>query len=146
MESSKNNSSLHLWKFRYFWKLPFNISVASSIEIEGENSTPATSRVLRKNKFVSCLHWGSQKDHSTKLAATILYSNIRGEMDDGKLTVAVYLELCKDFGTIGHGVLLNELSSYEVIEREVAWFLDYLFNKTDSGYWNYTVTSCVNPL
>ena len=52
-------------------------------------------------------------------------------MDDGKLTVAVYLELCKDFG---HGVLLNELSSYEVIEREVAWFSDYLFNKTNSGY------------
>ena len=50
-------------------------------------------------------------------------------MNNGTLTSAVYVDLSKDFDTIGHNVLLQKLSSYEVKDNELEWFNSYLFNR-----------------
>ena len=49
-------------------------------------------------------------------------------MNNGKLTGAVYVDLSKAFDTIGHSVLLQKLSTYEVKDKE-QWFNSYLFNR-----------------
>ena len=49
-------------------------------------------------------------------------------MNNGKLTGAIYVDLSKAFDTIGHSVLLQKLSTYEVKDKE-QWFNSYLFNR-----------------
>ena len=52
------------------------------------------------------------------------------EMNNGNTIGAVYLDLSKAFDTIGHGLLLNKLNTYRVSGKELNWFTDYLFNRT----------------
>ncbi|CAB4015645.1 Hypothetical predicted protein [Paramuricea clavata] len=51
-------------------------------------------------------------------------------MDNGKLIGCVYLDLSKAFDTIAHCILLDKLPAYGVVGPELAWFTDYLFNRT----------------
>ena len=71
-----------------------------------------------------------RKYRSTKLAAALLCDNIRKEMNNGNMIGAVYLDLSKAFDTIGHGLLQNKLNTYGVSGKELNWFTDYLFNRT----------------
>ena len=43
---------------------------------------------------------------------------------------SVYLDLSKAFDNVSHDLLTNKLSIYGVSERELAWFTDYLFGRT----------------
>ena len=51
-------------------------------------------------------------------------------MNNGNMVGVVYLDLSKAFDTIGHGLLLTKLQSYGVNGKELNWFTDYLFNRT----------------
>ena len=85
---------------------------------------------LETNKLLSDSQFGFRKYRSTKLAAALLCDNIRKEMNNGNRIGAVYLDLSKAFDTIGHGLLLNKLNKYGVSGKELNWFTDYLFNRT----------------
>ena len=73
--------------------------------------------------------FGYRKQRSTNLAASLLFDNIRKEIDQGKLVGAVFIDLTKAFDTIGHSTLLSKLPSYGINENELEWFKDYLFNR-----------------
>ena len=85
---------------------------------------------LETNKLLSDSQFGFRKYRSTKLAAALLCDNIRKEMNNGNMIGAVYLDLSKAFDTIGHGLLLNKMNTYGVSGKELNWFTDYLFNRT----------------
>ena len=59
-----------------------------------------TNNLLYENQF------GYRKQRSTNLAASLLFDNIRKEIDQGKLVGAVFIDLTKAFDTIGHRTLL----------------------------------------
>ena len=84
---------------------------------------------LEGNNLLNNCQYGFRKHRSTKLAATLLCDNIRRELDSGKFVGAVYIDLSKAFDTIGHGILLSKLESYGVMDNELTWFTDYLFNR-----------------
>ena len=52
--------------------------------------------------------------------------HVRTEMDNGKLTGAVYLS--KAFDTISHAGVLNKLPEYGIKSAELEWLTYYLFN------------------
>ena len=55
-------------------------------------------------------------------------------MNNGKLTGAVYVDLSKAFDNIGHSALLQKLLTYGVKEKELEWFISYLFNRKNYVY------------
>ena len=45
---------------------------------------------------------------------------------------AVFIDLSKAFDTVSHSCLLNKLPSYGINNKELHWFTDYLFSRTQS--------------
>ena len=50
--------------------------------------------------------------------------------DQGQLTGAVFIDLRKTFYTVNHELLLHKLSNLGVIDNELAWFKNYLCDRT----------------
>ena len=85
---------------------------------------------LETNSLLNDCQFGYRKRRSTKLATALFCDKIRREIENGLLVGCVYLDLSKAFDTIGHSVLLEKLILYGVCGPELAWFTDYLFNRT----------------
>ena len=81
-----------------------------------------------ENLLTKCQH-GFRKKHSTKTASILFSDTIRKEMDNGKLTGAVFVDLSKAFDTISHSALLEKLQAYGIERNEYQWFCSYLFNR-----------------
>ena len=47
-------------------------------------------------------------------------------------TSFVFIDLSKAFDTVSHSCLLNKLPSYGIVNKELQWFTDYLFSRTQS--------------
>jgi hypothetical protein len=68
--------------------------------------------------------------HSCEQTLIHLISRISSELNRGKSTVVVFIDLAKAFDTIDHNILLRKLSHYGVRNRSLAWFRDLLSNRT----------------
>ena len=84
---------------------------------------------LEDNNMLYSNQFGFRSKKSTEQAATYFIDNIRTEMDNGKLTGAVFIDLSKAFDTISHAGLLNKLPEYGIKSTELEWLTDYLFNR-----------------
>ena len=85
---------------------------------------------LREHNILSPFQCGFRKCHSTKFAALSLADTIRRNMDQGMLTGAVFIDFRKAFDTVNHDLLLQKLSYMGVLDKELAWFKDYLHDRT----------------
>ena len=85
-----------------------------------------------KNSLLSPYQSGFRASHSTQLAITFLIDKIRGRMDKGLLTGAMFIDLKKAFDTIPHDGLLNKLFRYGIQDQPLSWFESYLTNRTQS--------------
>ena len=75
------------------------------------------------------MHLNARSKHSAKTASIYFCNSIRKQMNNGKLTGAVYVDLSKAFDIVGHSVLLQKSSTYWVKDAELEWFNSYLFNR-----------------
>ena len=85
-----------------------------------------------KNSFLPPYQSGFRASHSTQLAITFLIDKIRGRMDKGLLTGAMFIDLKKAFDTVPHDGLLNKLFRYGIQDQPLSWFESYLTNRTQS--------------
>jgi exonuclease III len=85
---------------------------------------------LERNQLLSPNQFGYRNQRSTELATVLLTDTIRKAVDNGHVTVAVFLDLSKAFDTLGHDVLLEKLKSYGVKGLAFNWFADYLFQRS----------------
>ena len=85
---------------------------------------------LREHNILSPFQCGFRKCHSTKFAALSLADTIRRNMDQRMLTGAVFIDFRKAFDTVNHDLLLQKLSYMGVLDKELAWFKDYLHDRT----------------
>ena len=94
--------------------------------------------------------FGFRPKRSTKAAATILTDDIRNCLNDGKMVGAIFVDLSKAFDTIGHDLLLRKLQQHGIFGDELAWFTDYLFNRSQVVHMNgvssqYKAVNCGVP-
>ena len=59
-------------------------------------------------------------------------------MDRGQYTGAIYVDLKKAFGTVNHATILSKLPVYGINDKELSWFIDYLFNRKHFVEFNTT--------
>lgn len=85
---------------------------------------------LQLHKILSPYQCGFRKNNSTEFAALSFAETIRRNIDQGRLTGAVFIDLRKAFDTVRHDLLLDKLSNLGVVDRELKWFKDYLRDRT----------------
>ena len=91
---------------------------------------------LEKNSLLFKHQFGFRSKRSTELAVALFTDFIRKETDEGSLTGAFFVDLSKAFDTICHSSVLNKLPSFGICGKELMWFTDYLFNRTQVVHCN----------
>ena len=71
----------------------------------------------------------------TSLGSSILIDNLLCNIDAGKLTGVVFIDLSKAFDTVNHDVLLRKLLSFGICKNNLNWLSSYLRNRTKCVKW-----------
>ena len=81
--------------------------------------------------FVSKFQSGCRPGHSTITTLLQMCENWYENMDNGKLTGVVFIDIRKAFDSIDHSILLKKLklAYYGVSQVEFTWFQSYLANR-----------------
>ena len=102
---------------------------------------PVISKVIEKvvflqvynyfveNKLLYDSQYGFRKLHSTEYAALEFTDQIIINLDQGKLPLAIFLDLSKAFDTIDHSILIHKLHYYGIQGTALNWFKSYLYNR-----------------
>ena len=91
---------------------------------------------LERNSLLFKHQFGFRSKRSTELAVALFTDFIRKEADKGSLTGAIFIDLSNAFDTISHSSVLNKLPSFGICGKELMWFTDYLFNRTQVVHCN----------
>ena len=58
-----------------------------------------------------------------------IVENIHAQLDDGKYSAGIFVDLKKAFDTVDHNILLEKLDNYHVRGITNEWFTSYLKNR-----------------
>ena len=109
---------------------------------------PAFSKILERivynrlinflNKFniLSSNQYGFRKNHSTAYALIQLYDKLSDAIDQGKVTLGLFIYLSKAFHTVNHDILLAKLEFYGVRGVALQWFKSHLSCRTQFVQYN----------
>ena len=81
---------------------------------------------LEQNNILSDNQYAYRKGRSTELALARFTRDIIKSFDDGKLTIAVFLDLSRAFDCVNHDILIEKLKYYGLRNTELQWFSSYL--------------------
>jgi len=80
------------------------------------------SNFLNKNKLLTNFLYGFRNNPSTELAVSAIYESFLENMDKGKTTCAVFLDLSKVFDIVDHKILLRKLMYYGIRGKQNSFF------------------------
>ena len=83
-----------------------------------------------KNKLFHENQYGFRTKHSTELAVTELTDRILINIDNKKLSLAIFMDLSKAFDTLDHKILIDKLGYYGIRVTSLMWFESYLSQRT----------------
>ena len=84
---------------------------------------------LEVNNVLQQHQYGFRKKYSTKLSVVNLCNAILKSVDEGKITLGVFIDFQKAFDTINHDILIRKLSHYGICGTALKWFADYLSDR-----------------
>ena len=90
------------------------------------------------NKLIYNSQYGFRQLHSTELASLELVDRLTQNLDAGKVSISVFLDLSKAFDTLNHEILLTKLSHYGVRGTANNWFHSYLSNRQQFVHYENT--------
>ena len=92
----------------------------------------ATDQFLFFQFFPKCLNenqFGFLINNSTEHVILQFTRDIAQNVDNGKFTLGVFIDLLKAFDTVDHQILLKKLKRYGVNEKALTWLRSYLFQR-----------------
>ena len=89
-----------------------------------------TYEFLNKNDQIFVSQYGFRSRHSCEDAINELLSNVVKANSKKQFTMAVFLDLSKAFDMLSHDLLLKKMELYGIHGQSLAWFWDYLNNRT----------------
>ena len=87
---------------------------------------------LSVNNFLSSSQSGFRSQYSTATTVIDVQDYILKNMDEGKVTGAIFLDLKKAFDTVSHSLLIDKLKKYGISGFELNWFKSYLSHRMQS--------------
>ena len=87
---------------------------------------------LNQHNLLSEAQFGFRKNHSTCTCILKLLDDIYSNMEMGKLTGVVFLDLKKAFDTVDHNIMINKLNKFNIDEQAREWFRNYLSGRKQS--------------
>ena len=84
-----------------------------------------------KGKLYSCQS-GFRPGYSTETSLLNITDNWFDAIDKGNVIGLVMLDLKKAFDTVHHDTLIDKLKLYDLDDKCIAWFKDYLSNRSHS--------------
>ena len=84
---------------------------------------------IDERKIISSSQYGFKQGNSTEHAILDIVNAIQSNMDAGKFSCGVFVDLKKAFDTVDHGILLLKLALYTFRGLINDWFRCYLLNR-----------------
>ena len=119
----KANDKKHFSNYRPISLLPSISKIFESVIYQ------QLMKYLLENKLLSSQQYGFRANHSTELAALNLIDRLTYDLDNGKISVNIYIDLAKAFDTLQHETLLNKLAYYGVRGKVNDLIRSYLTNR-----------------
>ena len=91
---------------------------------------------LMHNNLITENQSGFRPKHSCETALHSIIEKWLHNIDNGKLTGVLFVDLSKAFDTVNHHVLLHKLLSFGICENSYNWFKSYLTNRSQCVRWN----------
>ena len=85
-----------------------------------------SQQILYKHQY------GFRKKFSTKLSLINLSNALMKSIDEGKITLGIFIDFQKAFDTINHIILIRKLAHYGVCGVVLKWFQSYLNNRSQA--------------
>ena len=84
---------------------------------------------IEKNKILSNLQFGFQKNKSTEHAISSIYTDITNALTRKQSSYCIFLDFAKAFDTVNHKILIQKLEYYGVKGSTLALFENYLSDR-----------------
>ena len=131
----KGGSARDVNNFRPVSLLPIQGKLKEKIVHERLMSHCENNFLLDKNQG------GFRKNHSTTNLTVNFLNDIYSAMNDGQLTLAVFIDLRKAFDTVNHNILCDKLSKFGVKNLNLKWIKNYLHNRMQTTLVNNMVST-----
>ena len=84
---------------------------------------------LEHTKVLSDCQFGFRPKHSTIHAILLIIDKIQKAIESRNYSLGIFLDLKKDFDTVGHKIVLKKLKFYGIRGVPNTWFASYLSNR-----------------